>query len=75
MYNADSLDTLCAALAYAIGIEPPEHAAPANRTLTSYVDSVLGGRKAERILMYNPDAVAQWIYRKYPFFVSEVAKI
>lgn len=75
MYNVDSLDTLCASLAYSIGIEPPEYAAPANKALTSYIDSALGGRKAERILMYNPDAVAQWIFRKYPFFVAEAAKI
>ncbi|MBP5270451.1 MAG: alkaline phosphatase family protein [Clostridia bacterium] len=75
MYNNDSLDTLAAALAYAAGIEPPAFAAPANKTLTDYLDRAFGGRHADRILMYNPDAVAQWIYRKYPFFVSEVASL
>lgn len=66
MLNEKSLDTLCAALAYAIGIDAPEHAAPANEALTAYIDDKFAGEKADRIFMYNPDAVAQWIYEKYP---------
>ena len=70
--NENSLDTLCAALCYAMGIDPPAHAAPANKTLTDYVDEKLGGKKVDRIFMYNPDAVAQWIVEKYPEFVTMV---
>ena len=66
MLNETSLDTLCGALAYAMGIEPPAHAAPANKQLVEYIDQKLGGKKADRIFMYNPDAVAQWVYEKYP---------
>ena len=66
MKNEHSLDTLCAALAYAMGIDAPEHAAAASEGLCEYVDKAFGGRKADRILMYNPDAIAQWIYEKYP---------
>ena len=74
MYNEDSLDTLCAALTYAMGIEPPEHAAEPNRVLTGYIDSILQGKKAERVFIYNPDAVAQWIIEKHPAFIQEVAE-
>lgn len=69
--NGQSLDTLCAALAYALGIEAPGAAAPACETLTAYIDKTLGGRKADRVFMYNPDAIAEWIYRKYNGFFSE----
>ena len=62
----ESLDTVCAALAYAMGIEPPEHAAEKNRALSDYIDKVFGGEKADRVVMFNPDAVARWIYEKYP---------
>ena len=65
MLNTTSLDTVCAALSYAIGIEPPTKAAPANEELVAYVDKIFGGEKADRLLMFNPDAVAQWIYEKY----------
>ena len=65
MYNANSLDTICAALAHAFGIEPPAQAAPANPDLVAYIDTIFNGGKADRVVMYNPDAVAQWIYEKY----------
>ena len=59
MTNPVSLDTLCAALAYTMGIDAPACAAEKNETLTAYVDEALHGKKADRIFMYNPDAVAQ----------------
>ena len=68
--NSDSLDTVCGALAYAMGIEPPKFAAPKNRELANYVDKVFDGKKADRIVMYNPDAIAQWIYEKYPEYLN-----
>ena len=69
--NTQSLDALCAALAYAMGIEAPACAAPACPELTGYVDKALGGKKADRIFMYNPDAIAQWVYEKYPQLMKE----
>ncbi len=70
--NEQNMDSLCAALCYAMGIEPPEHAAAPNKALCDYVDRALGGKKADRIVMYNPDAVAQWIQEKYPLYLWEV---
>ena len=72
MTNEKSLDTLCAALAYAMGIEAPSEAAAPSPELCEYVDKAFGGKKADRIVMYNPDAIAQWIYEKYPILVGEV---
>lgn len=73
MTNTTSLDSICAALAYAFGIQPPEHAASANQLLTEYIDKVFGGQKADRVIMFNPDAIAQWIYEKYPQYCGQVA--
>ena len=64
--NPVSLDTLCGALAYSMGIEPPKYSAEKNSDLANYVDTVLEGGKVDRVFMYNPDAIAQWIYEKYP---------
>ena len=76
MLNETSLDTLCGALAYAMGIEPPEHAAPANKQIVEYIDQKLGGKKADRIFMYNPDAIGQWVAEKYPKLLRDAkAKI
>jgi len=71
MHNQNSLDTICASLAYAMGIEAPAHAAEANADLNAFIDRAFGGEKADRVVMYNPDAIAQWIYEKYPRFVRE----
>jgi len=72
MKNPNSLDSLCGALCYALGIGAPEYAARPNGALCGYVDKVLQGQKADRVFMYNPDAVAQWIYEKYNTAFSAV---
>ena len=72
MSERRSLDTICAALCYAMGIEAPACSAPASPELCAYVDEKLGGQKADRILMYNPDAIAQWVQEKYPQLIREI---
>ena len=72
MHNQTSLDTLAAALAYAMKIEAPKCSAPANTDLVRYVDTTFGETGVDRIFMYNPDAIAEWIYRKYPELTREV---
>ena len=72
--NDTSLDTLCAALAYAMGIKAPEFAAAPNKDLCEYVDKELDGEKVDRILMYNPDAISQWVYEKYPILFRGIAQ-
>ena len=66
-----SLDTLCSTLTYAMGIDAPELAADKNEILTSYIDEKFHGEKADRIFMYNPDAIAEWIYEKYPQLLAK----
>lgn len=74
MNNRTSLDTLCAALCKIMGVEAPGRAAAYCESLTEYADEIFKGQKADRIFMYNPDAVAEWIYRKYPHFMKEVSE-
>ena len=70
--NSDCLTTLAGALSYAMGIEAPAQAEPANEKLCRYIDEALAGKKATRVFMYNPDAIAQWIYQKYPHLFEKV---
>lgn len=74
MKNEISLDTICGALAYAMGIPAPEHSAEKNSVLANYIDETLGGQKVDRIFMYNPDAIAQWVKEKYPNLLTQVAQ-
>lgn len=46
-------------------IDPPLTAQPANPALIAYAESVFGRDGADRVFMYNPDAVGQWVFEKY----------
>ena len=72
MSNQTSLDTLCAALCEVMGIAPPCKAAAANRELVAYAKEALDGMPVDRVFMYNPDAIAQWVYEKYSHLFAEV---
>ncbi len=72
--HGQSLDTLCAALAYAMGVEKPAQSNDAHPALCEYVDKAFSGRKADRLLMYNPDAIADWVWKKYASYLPEVAQ-
>jgi predicted AlkP superfamily pyrophosphatase or phosphodiesterase len=74
MINKTSLDTLCGGLAYAIGALPPSLAADANQDLIKYLDASFENEKADRIFMYNPDAIAQWIFEKYYSMFTPIIK-
>ena len=72
MSERRSLDTLCAALAYAMKIEAPERSAEANAEMVEYIDKKFGADGADRIFMYNPDAIAQWVDEKYSQLLEDV---
>ncbi|MBR1983638.1 MAG: helix-turn-helix domain-containing protein [Clostridia bacterium] len=73
-YNTESLDTICASLCYAFGIEPPKTAADKNPQLADYIDKIFDGGKADRVVMYNPDAIGQWVMQKYPGYVRQAKR-
>ena len=66
------IDSLCSAYAYAMGVEAPGSAAPAHPALTAYEDKAFEGRKADRLFLYNPDAIALWIWEKYAHILRPV---
>lgn len=72
--NSFSLTGVAAALAESIGVEAPAQSEPANKQLTTLVKQGVPGGKVDRILMYNPDAVAMWIYQKYTDLFSDAVQ-
>lgn len=75
MRNKTSLDRLCAALSCAMGIDPPRESAPACRELLEFVDKKLHGQRVDRVIMYNPDAIAQWVFEKYGAMFEQILKL
>lgn len=74
MYNEKSLDTLCAAIADVMGVDRPEFSAEPNELLVNYAKEKFEGRTPDRLFLFNPDAIAQWIYEKYPELCAEAKK-
>lgn len=72
--NPVSLDQLCATLCYAMGLDAPKMANMPIDEMERYLDEKLSGRKCDRVFMYNPDAIAQWLLEKYPELFKEVTE-
>ena len=70
--NNSMLDCICASLCEIMGVKAPQKAAPANDTLTEYAKEIFAGKNADRIFMFNPDAIGQWVYEKYKHLMNEV---
>lgn len=60
IYCPLSLTGVAAALTGALGADAPQSAAPPLEALTALCE---GG--VDRVLMYNPDAIALWLFEKY----------
>ena len=65
LHSSICLTSVYATIANMSGIETPDGIDKANSVLTSLLEKKLGGRKVDRTVIYNPDAVALWLYSKY----------
>ena len=65
MYNKQSLTSLAGTLCAAMGIEAPRDSRPICNGLYDYIMFETNGAGVDRIVMYNPDAIAQWLYFRY----------
>jgi len=72
--NSFSLTNIAASLAEAMGIERPEKASASIAQLTNLVRGNTSSGHADRIFMYNPDAVAMWLYQKYTSLFDDVLR-
>lgn len=70
VYNSCSLTTVAAAITGALGAEKPAQADKANPA----IEALIGETKIDRVLMYNPDAIALWLYQKYTEYYLPVQK-
>ncbi len=71
----DSLTAVTASLCDIMGIAPPKDALAKNEALVSYARGVFEGGCADKIFMYNPDAIGRWIYKKYPKLMRDLLEV
>ena len=63
--NSMRITQTCATIAGLMGFNPPKEADKANKAVLESAEVFFEGEKADRILLYNPDAIALWLYQKY----------
>ena len=65
MYNTTPITGVYASALSALGIEPAAVTQAPIAALDKLCKKAFGGEKADRLLLYNPDAVALWLFQKY----------
>jgi hypothetical protein len=63
--NSLPITQLAASVAKIMGIEPPKSADAPLPLLVRAADAAFGGKKADRAFLYNPDAIALWLFQKH----------
>lgn len=69
LYSSICISSVTASVLKLFGMDIPESIDSANPVIDALAEKKLGGEKIDRAIIYNPDAVALWLYQKYtPMF-------
>lgn len=72
--NSVRITQTAATVARLMGFAMPEGTDAPNEIVLQTAQKVLSGKPVERVLLYNPDAIALWLYQKYTHLFSEVIR-
>ncbi|NJD01227.1 MAG: hypothetical protein FIA99_01200 [Ruminiclostridium sp.] len=72
-----TLNTICltgvaSTITDIMGIAAPKFAAKSINEISQLADKYFHGEKADRVLIYNPDAIALWLFQKYTSFFDGI---
>ena len=70
--NSLRITQTAATVARLMGFAMPEGADDPNEIVLQLAQKTLSGKPVERALLYNPDAIALWLYQKYTHLFAEV---
>lgn len=73
LYSSICISSVKASALGIAGIEIPENIEKPNPVLTALAEKKLGGKPVDRTVIYNPDAVALWVYQKYTSMFTDAA--
>ncbi len=65
IYSSICISSVARTAADLLGIEAPKDAAPAIEAVKKKAAARFGAPRVDRVLLYNPDAIALWLYQKY----------
>jgi len=73
LYSSICISSVKASMLECAGVEIPENIDNPNPVITALADKKLGSQKVDRVVIYNPDAVALWVYQKYTSMFTKAA--
>jgi len=65
LYNSLRITGVAKTITDIVGINAPKDAEPSIDIIVSSAKKLLENKKADRVFMYNPDAIALWLFQKY----------
>lgn len=72
IFNETRITKVAATVLELLGVEKNDNMADSIKAVTDAVTSKMGG--CDRVFMYNPDAIAMWIYEKYKSYFDDIEK-
>ena len=71
IYSSICISSVARTAAELLGVEAPKDAAPAISPVLRRAEQKFGEARADRVLLYNPDAIALWLYQKYTHLLEK----
>ena len=65
LYNSVRITGVAKTITDIAGIDAPKEAESSIDIIVNYAKILFGKRQADRVFMYNPDAIALWLFQKY----------
>ena len=73
LYSSICISSVAATALKAANIAIPENIEKTNAVISALLQKKLGGKGVDRVVLYNPDAVALWVYQKYTDLFTDAA--
>ena len=71
LFNSLPITSCCRTVCDIMGVSCGDGPAPANEAVKAMCEKAFSGRKADRALLYNPDAIALWLYQNYTHLFTD----
>lgn len=72
-FNTICITSVTSTVCSLFGLDLPENTEKPNAIVTALAEKKLGNKPVDRAVLYNPDAVALWLYQKYTSMFSAAA--
>lgn len=71
-FNSVPITAVTKSLCMAMNIMPPEFAKESIAELDDFVGKTTNGKGVDRVVIFNPDAIGEWIAKKYSELIPEL---